>query len=54
MINREDFLKEQLLRENIRKAIQISKMKKTKQEQYVRNIVRSLLSEATTFKYEYT
>jgi len=54
MINREDFLKEQLLRENIRKAIQISKIKRTKQEQYIRNIVRSLLSEATTFKYEYT
>tara|TARA_R100001509_G_C4861533_1_gene213560 strand:- start:156 stop:1088 length:933 start_codon:yes stop_codon:yes gene_type:complete len=54
MINREDFLKEQLLRENIRKAIRISKAKRIQEENYVRAIVRSLLSEATTFKYEYT
>ena len=54
MINREDFLKEQLLRENIRKAIRISKAKRAQEEDYVRTIIRSLLSEATTFKYEYT
>ena len=54
MINREDFLKEQLLRENIRRAINIVKQKSLKEESYIRNIIRSLLSEATTFKYEYT
>ena len=54
MINREDFLKEQLLRENIRRAIRIVKAKELKEEQYIRNIISSLLSEATTFKYEYT
>jgi hypothetical protein len=54
MINREDFLKEQLLRENIRKAIKIVKARNLKEETYVRNIIKSLLSEAQTFKYEYT
>ena len=53
MINREDFLKEQLLRENIRKAIKIVKARNTKKENLVRTIVQSLLSEAT-YKYEYT
>ena len=53
MINRENFLKEQILRENIRKAISIVKNRKLKEEQYVRSIIRSLLSEAPTFKYEY-
>lgn len=54
MINRENFLKEQLLRENIRKAIRIVKEKRNKEENVVRSIVRSLVSEATTIKYEYT
>jgi hypothetical protein len=54
MFKREDLLKEQLLRENIRKAIQIVQRKNLKQETYIRKIVSSLLSEATTFKYEYT
>lgn len=53
MINREDFLKEQLLRENIRKAIKIVKARNLKQENLVRTIVQKLLSEAT-YKYEYT
>lgn len=53
MINREDFLKEQLLRENIRKAIRIVKVRNVKQENLVRTIIRNLLSEAT-YKYEYT
>ena len=35
MINREDFLKEQLLRENIRKAIKIVKARNLKEETYV-------------------
>ena len=54
MINRENFLKEQLLRENIRKAIRIVQEKRNKEENTVRSIVRSLVSEATTIKYEYT
>ena len=54
MINRENFLKEQLLRENIRKAIRIVQEKRNKEENTVRSIVRSLISEATTIKYEYT
>jgi hypothetical protein len=54
MINREEFMKEQLLRENIRKAIGLVKKKRINEERYIRQIVKSLLSEATTFKYEYT
>tara|TARA_R100001015_G_C4632542_1_gene196226 strand:+ start:2867 stop:3793 length:927 start_codon:yes stop_codon:yes gene_type:complete len=54
MFKREDLLKERLLRENIRKAISIVQKRNLKQESYIRNILSSLLSEATTFKYEYT
>jgi hypothetical protein len=54
MINREDLIKEQWLRENIRKAIRIVQGRNQKEENYVRQIVNSLLSEGTTFKYEYT
>ncbi len=54
MINRSDIIMEQLLRENIRKAIQIVKNKNLKQENYIRTIVKSLVSEAATIKYEYT
>ena len=54
MTNRQDILEEKLLRENIRKAIQIVKNKHAKQEQYVRSIVSTLLKEATIQKYEYT
>jgi hypothetical protein len=54
MTSRQDILEEQLLRENIRKAITIVKEKHDKQEQYVRTIVSTLLKEATVQKYEYT
>jgi len=54
MINREDLIKEQWLRENIRRAIRIVQGRSQKEENYVRQIVKSLLSEGTTFKYEYT
>ena len=54
MINREDLIKEQWLRENIRRAIRIVKERNQKEENYVRQIVRALLPEGTTFKYEYT
>ena len=54
MTSRQDILEEQILRENIRKAIRIVKNKHQKQEQYVRSIVSTLLKEATVTKYEYT
>lgn len=54
MINRKELMEEQLLRENIRKAIRIVQNKKIKQEQLMRTIIRTLLKEETTFKYEYT
>ncbi len=54
MINRDELIAEQLLRENIRRAIRIVKERKSKEEDTVRSIIRSLLSEGTTVKYEYT
>ncbi len=54
MINRDELIAEQLLRENIRRAIRIVQERKRKEEDVVRSIVRSLLSEGTTIKYEYT
>ena len=54
MIDRDDLIAEQLLRENIRRAIRIVQEKRNKEEQMVRSIVRSLLAEGTTIKYEYT
>jgi len=52
MIDRQKMLEEQLLRENIRRAIRIVKEKHNKDENYVRTIVRHLLNE-TEFKYDY-
>jgi len=54
MIDRDELIAEQLLRENIRRAIRIVQEKRNKEEQVVRSIVRPLLSEGTTIKYEYT
>ena len=54
MINRDELIAEQLLRENIRRAIRIVQERKKKEEDMVRSIVRSLISEGTTVKYEYT
>lgn len=54
MINRDELIAEQLLRENIRRAIRIVQERKRKEEDVVRSIIRSLLSEGTTIKYEYT
>ena len=54
MINRDELIAEQLLRDNIRRAIRIVQEKRNKEEDMVRSIVRSLLSEGTTIKYEYT
>jgi len=54
MIDRQKMLEEQLLRENIRKAIRIVKSKHNKNEDYVRTIVRHLIKETSQVKYEYT
>ena len=55
MINRQNMLEEQLLRENIRRAINIVKEKHNNNEDYVRTIVRHLIKEgAPAVKYEYT
>jgi len=54
MIDRDELIAEQLLRDNIRRAIRIVQEKRNKEEQMVRSIVRSLLAEGTTIKYEYT
>jgi len=56
MINREDILAEQLLREIVRKAIQKTQKKVLKEEQILRRVVRSLLKEETAKQtiYPYT
>jgi hypothetical protein len=54
MINRQKMLEEQLLRENIRKAIRIVRENHNKREEPVRAIVRHLIKEASQVKYEYT
>jgi hypothetical protein len=54
MIDRQKMLEEQLLRENIRRAIHIVKEKHNKDENYVRTIIRHLIKEETVIKYEYT
>jgi len=54
MIDRQDMIEEQLLRENIRKAIRIVKKKKLQQENAIRTIVRTLLKEADDVLYDYT
>ena len=54
MIDRQKMLEEQLLRENIRKAIRIVREKHDKREEPVRAIVRHLIKEASQVKYEYT
>jgi len=45
MIERKQLLEEQLLRENIRKALRIVMKRRTLQEQYIRRIVKKLLKE---------
>ena len=54
MIDRQKMLEEQLLRENIRRAIRIVKEKHSKDENYVRTIIRHLIKEEAVIKYEYT
>ena len=53
-MERKQLLEEQLLRENIRKAIRIVKNKRLNEEKYVRTIVKSLLKEAERALYDYT
>ena len=45
MIERKQLLEEELLRENIRKALRIVMKRRTLQEQYIRQIVKKLLKE---------
>ena len=52
MTNRQEILEEKLLRENIRRAINIVKDKKLQKENYIRTIVRHLITE-TEINYEY-
>jgi len=54
MIDRKELVEEQLLRENIRKAIRIVKNRKLQQESAIRTIVRVLLKETARVSYEYT
>jgi len=54
MFDRKDILEEQLLRENIRKAIRIIKNRRLNEEKSIRTIVRSLLKETKNFKYPIT
>jgi len=54
MIDRNEMVVEQLLRENIRKAIRIIKSRHIKSEEYMRTIIRNILSEAVNRKYEFT
>jgi len=54
MIDRKELVEEQLLRENIRKAIRIIKNRKLQQENAIRAIVRVLLKETAQVSYQYT
>jgi hypothetical protein len=54
MKSRQEILEEQLLRENIRKAIRIVKNKKLQEEKYIRSIVKSIINEAEKYVYDYT
>ena len=53
MIDRQKMLEEQLLRENIRKAIHIVQEKHNKNEGYVRTIVQHLIKERTRVVYSH-
>ncbi len=54
MIDRNDIIEEQLLRENIRKAIAIVKKRRSEGEDHIRTITRALLREAAAApRYEY-
>ena len=54
MIDRQELIEEQLLRENIRKAIRIVKKRKSQQDSAIRTIVRTLLKEGDEVLYDYT
>lgn len=54
MKERKEILEEQLLRENIRRAIRVIQQRSEKKEESVRHIVRHLIKEASQVKYEYT
>ena len=52
--DRKDIIEEQLLRENIRKALSIVQKRIDAKESIVRNLVGRLLREAAEVKYDYT
>ncbi len=54
MVNRDEMIAEQLLRENIRRAVKIVKERKKRQDDTLRTLIRNILSEEVTVKYEYT
>ena len=54
MISRKEILEEQLLRENIRKALSIVEKRINAKESIVRNLIGRLLREAAEVKYDYT
>lgn len=52
--DRKDIIEEQLLRENIRKALSIVEKRINAKESIVRNLIGRLLREASEVKYDYT
>ena len=52
--DRKDIIEEQLLRENIRKALSIVEKRINAKESIVRNLIERLLREAAEVKYDYT
>jgi len=54
MISRKEILEEQLLRENIRRALTVVQKRIDAKESIVRNLVGRLLREAAEVKYDYT
>ena len=52
--DRKDIIEEQLLRENIRKALSIVEKRINAKESIVRNLIGRLLREAAEVKYDYT
>ena len=52
--DRKDIIEEQLLRENIRKALSIVQKRIDAKESIVRNLIGRLIKEAAEVKYDYT
>ena len=54
MISRKEILEEQLLRENIRKALTVVQKRINEEDNTLRILIRQLLREAAEVKYDYT